>query len=570
MWLFAALVALVFAVEPPSLAVMPLAKGAGSAQYEGLGRALAGMLVTDLSALPGVRLVERDQLDALLAELKLKESGYLDPASAQKLGKGVGAQYVVIGSFTVIDPQFVLDARIVAVQSGEIVKAANAAGTVGDFVSVEKELVEGLAAGLDLTLTSAERRKLSAQVPTEKFAAFSAYGEGLAKQEAGDAEAAGAAYRRALAEDPAFEEAKRALDALSAVVAEVKQERVDAAKAAANAVHARVLAEIPDDRSRPAGFVHTEATWVDFAIRVTVLDFEARDCDVWAEMKSALDRADWKLPAGSFAWPIYGRMGQLGFDGKGIDKVRAHTFQELASYLTQLTMAGARCFPPERAAKEIDALRADVRKRGLDGEKAISGTLGPQMERLWATAVADGMGATPELTKRVKAMLAADPSREMEESVDRILKLAAAWERRRGVPKAEIARRVRLVADGKIAKTPMCAQAGTLRSGAVEWGTTYEKYERWWASPIVSDVVDAGLPIWIPASDLGCLEGVPARFDDPKAALAWLEEARKRVTCSQTGDLDAALALVRKGDAGELLAAYFAWTALVSEGCARD
>ena len=65
-----------------------------------------------------------------------------------------------------------LDARIVEVQSGEIVKAQDASGSVDDFVSVEKDLVEKLVANLDLSLSSAERRKLLASVPTEKFSAF--------------------------------------------------------------------------------------------------------------------------------------------------------------------------------------------------------------------------------------------------------------------------------------------------------------------------------------------------------------------------------------------------------------
>lgn len=57
--------------EEMTLAVLPLDKAAASEEYAGLGKALAGMLVTDLSAVPGIKLVERERLQALLDELEL-------------------------------------------------------------------------------------------------------------------------------------------------------------------------------------------------------------------------------------------------------------------------------------------------------------------------------------------------------------------------------------------------------------------------------------------------------------------------------------------------------------------
>src|SRR5688572_356529 len=162
-----------------TVAILPLTKGAGSEEYAGLGKALAGMITTDFSAVEEIQLVERDRLDELLKEINLTKSGYLEEKTAQKLGKGLGAGYLVTGSYSVVAASFLMDARIVAVESGKIVKAANAKGTVEDFVAVEKALVEDLLNGLSVKLSSAERRKLIVQAPTESFPAFKAYGEGL-------------------------------------------------------------------------------------------------------------------------------------------------------------------------------------------------------------------------------------------------------------------------------------------------------------------------------------------------------------------------------------------------------
>lgn len=152
-------VAQVFA-QDFTMAVLPLEMAAGSERYDGLGKALAGMLITDLSSVDGLVLVERDRVKALLAEVELAESGFLDEETAQDLGHGLGAQFILTGTYSVVEDTFVLDARIVEVETAAIKKAASADGTIQDFVSVEKDLVESLLDGLEVTLTSGVRRQL--------------------------------------------------------------------------------------------------------------------------------------------------------------------------------------------------------------------------------------------------------------------------------------------------------------------------------------------------------------------------------------------------------------------------
>lgn len=57
--------------EATTLAVMPITMGAGSERYDGLGKALAGMLVSDLAGVEALQLVERERLDELMHELAL-------------------------------------------------------------------------------------------------------------------------------------------------------------------------------------------------------------------------------------------------------------------------------------------------------------------------------------------------------------------------------------------------------------------------------------------------------------------------------------------------------------------
>ena len=59
----------------------------GSEQYNPLSKGLADMLITDLSNVKSIQIVEREKLESLLKEIDLGESKFIDPNTAQKLGK---------------------------------------------------------------------------------------------------------------------------------------------------------------------------------------------------------------------------------------------------------------------------------------------------------------------------------------------------------------------------------------------------------------------------------------------------------------------------------------------------
>src|SRR6266516_794695 len=89
---------------------------------DALQKGIAGMLISELAANPAARVVEREEIEKLLAEQSLGASGKVTPETAAKIGKLVGARYVIAG--TVIDfyGDFRLDARLVNVETSEIVK----------------------------------------------------------------------------------------------------------------------------------------------------------------------------------------------------------------------------------------------------------------------------------------------------------------------------------------------------------------------------------------------------------------------------------------------------------------
>lgn len=129
----------------PTVAVLYFDYSGKSADMGVLRKGLAQMLISDLSTLDGVRLVERDRLEEILAELKLGQSGKIDAASAAKVGKLLGARYMVLGGYFDLMDTLRADARVVEVETGKVVQSIGAQGKPQDFLSVEQKLSDELA-----------------------------------------------------------------------------------------------------------------------------------------------------------------------------------------------------------------------------------------------------------------------------------------------------------------------------------------------------------------------------------------------------------------------------------------
>lgn len=296
------MLALLTAIATAStLAVLPFDEGSAPDDLDGFGHALSAMLTTDFTLVEGITVVERGRLDDILAELDLSKTEFVDKKTAVSMGKGLAADHVVTGVYSVIGEDLVLDARIIHVESGKVARAGRAQGPLSDFVGVEKKVVDILVEDLALTLTGAAHRKIIGRTETENLDAFSKYGKGLLEQREGDAAAAKAAFEAALVADPAFAEAKEALARVEArVVASVAgrtQAKLDAKK-----LHDKqALMQSVDERDRKKSFRHTEESVAEWLLRLDALKSTEQHCVRYEEMLAYARREG--LPDDRYSWP---------------------------------------------------------------------------------------------------------------------------------------------------------------------------------------------------------------------------------------------------------------------------
>jgi curli biogenesis system outer membrane secretion channel CsgG len=97
------------------------------------GEFLSAQMIEVLTAKGTYAVVERTRLLKVLEELRLGSSALSDPQTRLKLGKIVGARYMVFGGYQIIGANVRIDVRLVDVETGKIVRALSRTGKTGNL-----------------------------------------------------------------------------------------------------------------------------------------------------------------------------------------------------------------------------------------------------------------------------------------------------------------------------------------------------------------------------------------------------------------------------------------------------
>jgi TolB-like protein len=138
--------ALGFAQMPGSaryrrIAVLTFAENGSEAEKRKIGQVVTAELATNLRRDHRFLLVERAKLAEVLGELKLQQMMAPSSAQAGQIGKMADAQALVIGQVSEVGDRFLVNARIVATESGEALAAESASVAVSGMVAFASDAV---------------------------------------------------------------------------------------------------------------------------------------------------------------------------------------------------------------------------------------------------------------------------------------------------------------------------------------------------------------------------------------------------------------------------------------------
>ncbi len=136
---------------------------------------------------PAFEYVERTDLSKAIKELKLQDTALVDPATASKLGKIVGAKYVIVGSYQKVEDALKVDARVVDVETSVATKSTDDTGTMPGVFDLEASLATKLIAALGLVVPESSAQAV-AKPATESLSAYEWCSKGDQAKAAADAD----------------------------------------------------------------------------------------------------------------------------------------------------------------------------------------------------------------------------------------------------------------------------------------------------------------------------------------------------------------------------------------------
>jgi TolB-like protein len=185
-----------------TVAVLYFRNGTGQPSLDPLQKGIALMLVTDLSQVPGLQVVERVKLQSLAEELGLGASGLVDPGTAPRVGRILQARWIVggdiaKGSGVPLDVQ----ETVVDVPSTDTIGRPASQGDLDQIFRIEKDLLFETIKLLKVEVTPEVRKRL--EKPCAKNpAALIALSRGVDESDRGNYAQAADLYETALKEDP--------------------------------------------------------------------------------------------------------------------------------------------------------------------------------------------------------------------------------------------------------------------------------------------------------------------------------------------------------------------------------
>ena len=205
----------------PGVAVFPLFNGGSYGEKKDdltlLQVGLQQALINELSVNTNLRMIDRSVIKDLLAEQDLGASGRVDPQTAARIGKVVGARYVVTGGFidmSGLGGDFQMTTRIVDVETGEVVKSAKVEGQKKKLFPLIVDMATSVTKGVKLPELPSEIREARKSKPVTPEALVR-HAMILSFKDEGNTRKAIELYRELIRDFPQMEEWKAELRQLT-------------------------------------------------------------------------------------------------------------------------------------------------------------------------------------------------------------------------------------------------------------------------------------------------------------------------------------------------------------------
>jgi TolB-like protein len=201
--------------RPDTVAVLYFNNKTGWSKIDLLQKGLALMLITDLSNVKKFKVVERTRVQALVKELGLEKLGLVEPGTVPRVGRLLGAEYLVGGDILKRKiNKFQLKSDLLKVSTKEIAGQSTSEGKLlVELFQMEKDLLFEIIKLLKVEL-SVEEKELLKKPLSISIEALLNFFKGIYNSDKENYREAAIFYEKALKEDPGLGIARDALQEL--------------------------------------------------------------------------------------------------------------------------------------------------------------------------------------------------------------------------------------------------------------------------------------------------------------------------------------------------------------------
>lgn len=194
-------------------------------RFDPLQKGLPSMMINHMNGATDLQVIERERIQWILNELELQsDPDIVDQSTAVQTGKVMGANAVVFGSYTVHEDQMWLSARVVKVETSEIMLSEQVMGEPDEFFDLIQDLSMQVTRAINVEL---EEDELGSN-ETNSLDAMMAYSDGLAQLEDGNYQAAYEKFLEASELDPNYQRAELKAESIKPMlVASADTDEVD-------------------------------------------------------------------------------------------------------------------------------------------------------------------------------------------------------------------------------------------------------------------------------------------------------------------------------------------------------
>jgi TolB-like protein len=138
------------------VAIVDFDNTSGISKYDGLGKAMSSMLISDIEANVSpkrLQLVERSQINKILKEQNFQKTSSVDKASTVKMGKLLGVKFLLVGDIFVLNDALVINSRLVDTETGDIKFTEKKEGKLAQWLFLKTALAKGLSTSISMPFT---------------------------------------------------------------------------------------------------------------------------------------------------------------------------------------------------------------------------------------------------------------------------------------------------------------------------------------------------------------------------------------------------------------------------------